>query len=105
MDGLIAGAVVPHQGRVLLIRRAVPEGDLVWQFPAGKVDAGESPQQAAVRESLEETGVMVKPVAVIGERLHPVTRRRIVYVACRSLSGAPRAASPREVQEAAWVPL
>ncbi|MFI2618099.1 NUDIX hydrolase [Streptomyces sp. NPDC018584] len=59
---------------------------------------GESPQQAAVRESLEEAGVMVEPVAVIGERLHPVTRRRIVYVACRWLSGAPRAASPREVQ-------
>ncbi|MFI2618100.1 NUDIX hydrolase [Streptomyces sp. NPDC018584] len=40
MDGLIVGAVVTHQGRVLLIHRAVPEGDLVWQFPAGKIDAG-----------------------------------------------------------------
>ncbi|MBW5422723.1 NUDIX domain-containing protein [Streptomyces sp. BG9H] len=78
MDGLIAGAVFTHQGRVLPIRRAVPEGDLVWQSPADKVDAGEPPQQAAVRESLEEAGVMVEPVAVIGERLHPVTRRRIV---------------------------
>nr|WP_237548549.1 MULTISPECIES: NUDIX domain-containing protein [unclassified Streptomyces] len=37
---MIAGAVVQHEGRVLLIRRAVPEGDLVWQFPAGKVDGG-----------------------------------------------------------------
>ncbi|MFH8737179.1 NUDIX hydrolase [Streptomyces sp. NPDC017964] len=101
----IAGAVVAHQGEVLLVRRAVPEGSLVWQFPAGKVEPGESPEEAAVREALEEAGVVVEPRTVIGERLHPVTRRRIVYVACWWLSGAARAASPREVAEAVWVPF
>jgi hypothetical protein len=32
----IAGAVVAVGGEILLVRRAVPEGALVWQFPAGK---------------------------------------------------------------------
>ncbi|MER7201917.1 NUDIX hydrolase [Streptomyces sp. CB01635] len=105
MEPTIAGAVVGHEGEVLLVRRAVPEGDLVWQFPAGKVDPGETQEEAAVREALEEAGVVVEPLTIIGERLHPVTGRRVVYVACRWLSGAARAASPREVAEAAWVSM
>ncbi|MEV8319279.1 NUDIX hydrolase [Streptomyces sp. NPDC059900] len=102
---VIAGAVVQHEGAVLLIRRSVPEGDLAWQFPAGRIEAGESPLQAAGREALEEAGVVVEPLAVIGERLHPVTGRRVVYVICRWLSGEPRVASPREVSAAEWVTL
>ncbi|WP_330279214.1 NUDIX hydrolase [Streptomyces sp. NBC_00569] len=101
----ISGAVVAHQGKVLLVRRAVPEGSLVWQFPAGKVEPGESHEETAVREALEETGVLVEPLTVIGERLHPVTGLRVVYVGCWWLSGAARAASPREVAEAVWVPF
>lgn len=104
-DRLIAGAVVVLEGRVLLIRRAVPVGDLVWQFPAGKVDVGESVEEAAVREALEEAGVVLDSAWVIGERVHPVTGWRVAYVACRWVSGDPRAASPREVAEAAWVPV
>ncbi|WP_420031369.1 NUDIX hydrolase [Streptomyces sp. cg28] len=53
--------VAPPDGEVLLIRRAVPESALVWQFPAGKVDAGESPGGAAAREAVEEAGVTVVP--------------------------------------------
>ncbi|MFI6879860.1 NUDIX hydrolase [Streptomyces sp. NPDC050400] len=104
-EWVIAGAVVAHAGRVLLVRRSVPERELVWQFPAGKVDAGESPERAAVREALEEAGVTVVPAAVIGARVHPVTGRRVVYVACRWVSGSPWAASPREVAAAEWVPV
>ncbi|WPO70229.1 NUDIX hydrolase [Streptomyces sp. KN37] len=102
-EPVIAGAVVQHEGKVLLIRRRVPERDLVWQFPAGKVDAGETVLAAAAREALEEAGVVVEPLSVIGERLHPVTGRRVVYVSCLWLSGVECAASPREVAEAAWV--
>ncbi|MER6438391.1 NUDIX domain-containing protein [Streptomyces sp. NPDC001185] len=104
VDGLIAGAVVVRAGRVLMIRRAVPVGGLVWQFPAGRVEAGESAAEAAAREASEETGVRVEPVSVIGGRVHPETGRRVVYVACRWVSGEPWAASPREVAEAVWVP-
>ncbi|MGW3160953.1 NUDIX domain-containing protein [Streptomyces sp. NPDC001089] len=89
VDGLIAGAVVVRAGRVLMIRRAVPVGGLVWQFPAGRVEAGESAAEAAAREASEETGVRVEPVSVIGGRVHPETGRHVVYVACRWVSGEP----------------
>ncbi|MFE2297938.1 NUDIX hydrolase [Streptomyces sp. NPDC059445] len=102
-SGLVAGAVITHAGRVLLIRRAVAAGSLVWTFPSGKVEAAEDPAEAAVREALEEAGVIVEPLSVLGERVHPVTGWRVAYVACRLLSGEARAASPREVAEVAWV--
>lgn len=102
---LIAGAVVVHDGHVLLIRRSAPAGALLWTFPSGKVEPGESASAAAVREALEEAGVTVAPLVVLGSRTHPDTGRRVVYVACRLLSGTAHLASPREVAEVAWVDL
>jgi 8-oxo-dGTP diphosphatase len=102
-DPHIAAAVVVHAGRLLLIRRRVAEGSLSWTLPSGKVDADESPQEAAVRESFEEAGVVVEPVRFLGERTHPVSGRRVSYTACRLLSGTAHAASVREVAEVAWV--
>lgn len=101
----IAGAVIPHAGAMLLIRRASPAGSLLWTFPSGKVDPGESPSAAAAREALEEAGVTVEPLRVLGERLHPATGLRVVYVACRLVSGTAHPASPREVAEVRWARL
>ncbi|MEV0641652.1 NUDIX domain-containing protein [Streptomyces sp. NPDC050619] len=101
----IAGAVIADAGRVLLIRRASPAGALLWTFPSGKVEPGESGAEAAAREAGEEAGVTVEPLVVLGSRLHPVTGWRVVYVACQLLSGEAYPASPQEVAEVAWVPL
>jgi 8-oxo-dGTP pyrophosphatase MutT (NUDIX family) len=53
-----AGAVVLHEGRVLFIRQA-PGHSLAgrWSIPWGLVDEGETPEDAALRETLEESGV------------------------------------------------
>ncbi|WP_107097961.1 NUDIX hydrolase [Streptomyces atriruber] len=40
---------------------------MVWQFPAGKVDGGESAGEASARDPLEEAGVVVEPLSMIGE--------------------------------------
>lgn len=100
----IVGAVIVNAGRVLLIRRASPAGALLWTFPSGKVDPGETVREAVAREALEEAGVRVAPLVVLGSRVHPATGWRVVYVACQLLSGEAHAASPREVAEVAWVP-
>jgi 8-oxo-dGTP diphosphatase len=99
----IAAAIITHGGRVLLIRRAAAEGALSWQFPAGKTEPGESVEDAAVREVLEETGVKVIATHVLGERIHPATAACVVYVACTLTGGVAHTASPREVAEARWV--
>jgi len=54
------GAVVFHRNCVLLVRRARPPAENIWAIPGGKVNLGESLQQAAEREILEETGLRVR---------------------------------------------
>lgn len=102
---MIAAAVITHAARVLLIRRTTPEAALLWSFPAGKLHPDESPVEAAVREALEEAGVTVAPLQLLGERTHPVTGLRVVYIACELVGGTAHAASPREVAEVRWARL
>ncbi|WP_010284591.1 NUDIX hydrolase, partial [Streptomyces sp. SA3_actF] len=47
----IAAAIVINEGRVLMVRRRVSEGQLSWQFPAGEIESGETGEEAAVRET------------------------------------------------------
>jgi 8-oxo-dGTP pyrophosphatase MutT (NUDIX family) len=58
-------AIVEQRGRFLLVEEETPEG-LMLNNPAGHLDAGESPQQAVVREVLEETARGFVPDAVVG---------------------------------------
>ncbi|MEV6581286.1 NUDIX hydrolase [Streptomyces sp. NPDC051582] len=102
LKGWVAGAVVVYEGRVLLVRRRVAEGQLSWQFPAGKVEPGESFEEAAVRETREEAGVDVVAVAPLGERVHPITGRQVSYTACELAGGT---ADVDEIAEVAWATL
>jgi 8-oxo-dGTP diphosphatase len=59
------GAVVFKDDKVLLIRRAKPPAKGLWAIPGGSVELGETLQQAAERETLEETNLTIqatKPV-------------------------------------------
>ncbi|HEY1900391.1 MAG TPA: NUDIX hydrolase [Steroidobacteraceae bacterium] len=57
---IIAGCVPEHVGRVLLCRRAIEPRLGYWTFPAGFMENGETVQQAAARESLEEARAHVQ---------------------------------------------
>ncbi|MEW1611482.1 MULTISPECIES: NUDIX hydrolase [unclassified Streptomyces] len=99
----IAAAIVVHEGRVLMVRRRVSEGQLSWQFPAGEVEPGEAREDAAVRETQEETGLTVKAVKLLGERVHPATSRLMSYTACEVVDGHAHVADTEELAELAWV--
>ncbi|WP_236241778.1 NUDIX hydrolase [Streptomyces sp. CC228A] len=101
----IAAAIVVHEGRVLMVRRRVSEGQLSWQFPAGEVEPGEAREDAAVRETQEETGLTVAAVKLLGERVHPKTGRLMSYTACEVLAGTAHVADTEELAELAWVAL
>lgn len=59
-DPKVAAAVfIEHQARVLLVRRAMNPERGKWALPAGYIDHGEDPREAAIREAREETGLEV----------------------------------------------
>jgi len=102
----VAAAVVWDGPRLLMTQR--PPGGalgLQWEFPGGKIEPGETPEQAIVREVREELGVLATPV----ERLHSVahdyahgTRVEIVFVHC-TLESLEFTLSD-EVNDARWQP-
>jgi 8-oxo-dGTP diphosphatase len=98
----IAAAVIIRDGEVLMVRRRVKEGELSWQFPAGEVEPGESGDDAAVRETREETGLSVRASGQLGTRVHPDTGRTMLYVACEIGDGTGYVADEEELAEVAW---
>lgn len=101
----ISAAVIIQDGRLLLVRRRVAEGSLSWQFPAGAMEPGESAEDAAVRETFEETGLVVAARRVLGDRVHPATKRQMFYVAADGLAGTAHVADDDELDAVAWVKL
>jgi len=98
-------AVVVSEGKLLMIRRREREGDLLWALPGGAIEAGETPEEAAVRETVEETGLVVAAMKVLGERVHPKTHRTMSYTACEVLQGEAKVADADELDAVAWVTL
>jgi ADP-ribose pyrophosphatase YjhB (NUDIX family) len=62
----VGGVVLDPAGRLLLIRRGHDPHAGLWSLPGGRVERGETPEQAVRREVLEETGLSVHPGAVVG---------------------------------------
>jgi 8-oxo-dGTP pyrophosphatase MutT (NUDIX family) len=88
-ERLVAAAVITRGQEVLISRRL--DGRPPWAFVAGTIEAGETPQAAAVREVAEETGMTVTAGLIMGQRTHPATGRVIVYVAAVPLTAGPEA--------------
>jgi 8-oxo-dGTP diphosphatase len=63
---VVAAALIDESGRVLLQQRAPRRAMAgLWEFPGGKVEAGELPEGALVRELAEELGISVEPGALV----------------------------------------
>ena len=58
-----SAAVINKSGEILLIRRT---DNHLWTMPGGKLEVGETPAEGIIRETLEETGVLCKPIALVG---------------------------------------
>ncbi|HEV2112646.1 MAG TPA: NUDIX hydrolase [Terriglobales bacterium] len=103
-----AGAVIIHQGRVALVRRASAPRRGEWSIPGGLVELGETLRQAAEREALEETGLTVKAgeVLEVFESLERDSAGKVLYhyvvvdFECQLTSGELRAGS--DVSDARW---
>jgi 8-oxo-dGTP diphosphatase len=101
MPRLVVGAAIIHRGRLLAARRAEPP-ELAggWEFPGGKLETGETEQDALVRECREELGIDVAVGERIGEDC-PLHNGMVMRVWAASLvRGEPEA---REHSELRWL--
>jgi 8-oxo-dGTP diphosphatase len=100
-----ACALVDPDGRVLIAQR--PEGKLMaglWEFPGGKIEAGEQPEQSLIRELQEELGITVKPECLapltFASHTYPEFHLLMPLYVCRRWDGFVEA---REKQGLKWV--
>ncbi len=102
------GAVIVHEGKVLLIKRGAPPLMGEWSLPGGVVELGETLRTAAEREALEETGLIVKAgeVLEVFDRIVPGSEGRpqyhyvLVDFLCRVEGGDLRAGG--DAADATW---
>src|SRR5690554_257431 len=101
---VIAAAITDPRGRILLARRTAGR-DLagLWEFPGGKREPGETPEQALARELEEELGIQVQvgaPIITVPQA-YPGKRLRLDVRRVSAWKGIPRG---NEGQALAWVP-
>ena len=100
-----ASVVVLRRDAVLMVERARPPLKGLWSFPGGKLEAGETPEQTARRELLEETGLRVGRLLRLGTA-YPIpddSDFRLAVFAARAGAGLPRAQD--DAAQAAFVPF
>nr|WP_296375063.1 NUDIX domain-containing protein [Pseudonocardia sp.] len=100
------GAVVAQDGRWLVLRRTGAHGAGTWGLPGGHQEFGESPEETAVREVAEETGLDVRATARLGftdDPMPEIGRHYVtLFVACEVLGGEARITEPDKATDLAW---
>jgi 8-oxo-dGTP pyrophosphatase MutT (NUDIX family) len=100
----VVAAIVTSDLGVLIGRRN--DGKPPWTFIAGEIEPGESPEDAAVREVKEETGLLVRAAGIIGRRVHPKTQRTMIYMSAVPTHGtAVFVGDEDELAAVCWVNL
>ncbi|MEV4222609.1 NUDIX domain-containing protein [Nonomuraea sp. NPDC049725] len=112
---LAAYAVCVEDGRVLLARHVPPEGGSAWTLPGGRVEHGEDPFDAVIREVAEETGCDAVAERLLGvdSRVIPAAEARAgvehhnvgVFYRVRITGGRLRPEPGGEIAESVWTPV
>ena len=95
-----------RDGRILVAKRVAggPIG-LRWEFPGGKVEPGESDEKALCREFMEEFGIEVKPLRLLGTSEFESPSGRRILAAWTVHIGQDAVLDLREHSELAWLPF
>jgi len=103
MPEVVVGIIV-RDSSVLMLKRAKAEGALQWNFPGGKIEAGETIAVALQREIREETGLSCSVQRILGSRVHPDTGVTIHYAVCLPEAGTARNLEPAKADQISWIP-
>jgi len=96
------GTIVRGDEGFLLLKRSIEPGYGKWTFPGGYVDRGETLEQAAVRETLEETGVTVTLGGLL--RVYSYPHRSIILIVFQATASAGEARVTPESLDVRWYP-
>jgi ADP-ribose pyrophosphatase YjhB (NUDIX family) len=88
---------------VLVLRRAIEPGLGAWDLPAGYLDPGESPEEGARRETLEEAGLAVELVRLVGVYTSRVANAVSCIYLARPLDPAAAVTTDAESDDYAWI--
>ena len=102
-DEVIVIGIVVNDKKILMVRRRIKEKDLHWQFPGGLVEDNESQEEAIKREVREETAIICKTKRRLGQRIHPSTKKKIIYFVCDYISGEEKVLDKEELDDVRWM--
>lgn len=88
LDPKVSACTIPVMaGKVVLARRSIDPGRGLWVFPGGYVDRHETTEHAAIRETLEESGLEVELTGLVGVYSYPTSIVVVIVYACRVVGG------------------
>lgn len=96
---VVTSLPITEDGRIVLLRRGIEPGRGAWAQPGGFLEVDETVHQAAIRETLEETGLVIEPGEIIG--LYTRLEAAVVTIAFESRVVGGRATQTREALEVA----
>lgn len=99
--------VIQWNGKCLFVKRSMQKKHLpgAWAFASGTVEDGESLEDTAKREAVEEFGVQVRPVRVFAKYELEEVSIRLHFVLCELVSGEPEVKDPTEAEQLAWLSM
>lgn len=101
-----AATVILENGKILLVRRVNEPHRGLWTLPAGFINGGEDPAQAAIRETLEETGLTVRIITLLdiyARREHTRGADFVIFYRAEIASGSLQPADDADAAE--WFAL
>ena len=106
---IVVGVIVKEQKVLVVQRQTIESGDghalLHWVFPGGRIEQGETEEEALKREVLEETGYIVEVASHIDTRRHPEFPVVISYFLCEVKDNEQYSFKTDEIREIRWIDI
>ncbi|NLJ65415.1 MAG: 8-oxo-dGTP diphosphatase MutT [Christensenellaceae bacterium] len=99
----VTAAIIRQNGKILICQRPADKNcGLLWEFPGGKIEVGESGEQCVIRECYEELGIMLRVECELTDVVYKYPDRtvHIYFYLCEIVSGVPK---NKEHNAIAWI--